>query len=90
MEEQFNQIKNKKKISDVIKKKLNAAITYLTNQLSRMNYFEYRAKNLPIDSVVTEAECKSLNQTTFVSLRYAMERQRCKSCDCIEGFSSNN
>lgn len=60
MEEQFNRIKDKKKISDVIKKKLSAAITYFTNQLPRMNYFDYRAKNLPIGSGVTEAACKTL------------------------------
>ena len=60
MEEQAGQIKGKKRISDVIKKKLNAAITYFTNQLPRMNYFDYTAKNFPIGSGVTEAACKTL------------------------------
>lgn len=59
MQDQANIIKNKK-ISDVIKQKLAAAVTYFTNQLPRMNYFEYRSKNLPIGSGVTEAACKTL------------------------------
>jgi hypothetical protein len=60
MEKQLDKIKDKKKISDVTKKKLSAATTYFTNQLSRMNYAEYTAKNLPIGSGVTEAACKTL------------------------------
>jgi hypothetical protein len=60
MLEQSKLIKDKKKISDVIKKKLSAAITYFTNQLPRMNYHEYTAKNLPIGSGITEAACKTL------------------------------
>lgn len=60
MKEQISIIENKKKISDVIKKKLISAITYFTNQLSRMNYFDYTSKKLPIGSGVTEAACKTL------------------------------
>ena len=60
MKEQYDKIKNKKKIADVTKKKLTSAITYFTNQLPRMNYHEYTAKNLPIGSGVTEAACKTL------------------------------
>lgn len=48
------------KSSKVIIEKLDKAITYFTNQLERMNYFEYRAKKLPIGSGVTEAACKTL------------------------------
>jgi len=40
--------------------KLDKAITYFTNQKSRMNYAEYRAKGLSIGSGVTEAACKTL------------------------------
>lgn len=60
MKEQTATIDNKKKVSDIIKKKLVAAVTYFTNQLPRMNYAEYAAKNLPIGSGVTEAACKTL------------------------------
>ena len=48
-----------KKISDTIKMKLNAAITYFTNQLPRMNY-QYIAQNLTSGSGVTVAACKTL------------------------------
>lgn len=60
MIEQETLIRDKKKISEVIKNKLLAAITYFTNQLPRMNYHEYIAKNLVIGSGVTEAACKTL------------------------------
>ncbi len=40
--------------------KLDRAISYFTSQLSRMNYAEIRAKNLPIGSGVTEAACKTI------------------------------
>ena len=60
MEDQSVKIEDKKRISDVTKKKLSAAITYFSNQLSRMNYTAYTAKNLPIGSGVTEAACKTL------------------------------
>ena len=60
MQDQEKTIKDKRKVSDVVKKKLSAATTYFTNQLSRMNYHEYTAKNLPIGSGITEAACKTL------------------------------
>ena len=58
MTEKTTVITNNKKISDTIKKKLSAAITYFTNQLPRMNYHKYTAQNLPIGSGVIEAACK--------------------------------
>lgn len=60
MKEQTIIIENKKKASELIKKKLAAAVTYFSNQLPRMNYSEYISKNLPIGSGVTEAACKTL------------------------------
>ena len=48
------------KLSSDVKAKLDAAITYFTNQKHRMNYEFYRAINLPIGSGVTEAACKTL------------------------------
>ena len=40
--------------------KLQAAITYFTNQEHRMDYEYFLTKNLPIGSGVTEAACKTL------------------------------
>lgn len=42
------------------KDKLKAAISYFTNQKSRMYYNQYREMNIPIGSGVTEAACKTL------------------------------
>lgn len=46
--------------SPTILDKLDKAITYFTNQMSRMNYADYRERHLPIGSGVTEAACKTL------------------------------
>ena len=42
------------------KKKIQAELTYFENQAARMDYIEYRNKNLPIGSGVVEAACKTL------------------------------
>jgi len=42
------------------RKKLEAAISYFENHLSKMDYSRYRAQNLPIGSGVTEAACKTV------------------------------
>ena len=52
-------IRDEQKLSAENKEKLAATITYFTNQGGRMNYAEYREKNLPIGSGVTEAACKT-------------------------------
>lgn len=49
-----------KKISKVKIEGLIAAIKYFSNQLARMKYSEYKGKNFPIGSGVTEAACKTL------------------------------
>jgi len=41
-------------------KKLQASITYFRNHLSQMEYTQFRQKNYPIGSGVTEAACKTL------------------------------
>jgi len=41
-------------------KKLQASITYFRNHLSQMEYVQFRQKNYPIGSGVTEAACKTL------------------------------
>ncbi len=50
----------RKKLSVINKEKLKSVITYFTNQSPRMNYAEYRKKNIPIGSGVTEAACKTI------------------------------
>jgi len=40
--------------------KLQASITYFRNHLSQMEYAQFRQKNYPIGSGVTEAACKTL------------------------------
>lgn len=48
----------KKKVSKLLKEKLEAGITYFTNHKSKMAYAKERALNHPIGSGVTEAGCK--------------------------------
>jgi len=40
--------------------KLQASITYFRNHLAQMEYAQFRQKNYPIGSGVTEAACKTL------------------------------
>lgn len=49
-------------LSGIIKKDLEAAITYFSNNITknRMNYARHIAEKLPIGSGVTEAACKTL------------------------------
>ena len=42
------------------RKRLNAELTYFTNQRGRMDYADYQARGLPIGSGVVEAACKTL------------------------------
>ena len=49
-----------KKLTKTHKEKLNAAITYFSNNKERMTYPENKAKNLPIGSGVIEAACKTI------------------------------
>jgi hypothetical protein len=42
------------------RKRLNAELTYCTNQRGRMDYAAYQARGLPIGSGVVEAACKTL------------------------------
>lgn len=55
---ELEQIREQRSLSEHNSKKLNSAITYLTNQGSRMNYTQYQSQHLPIGSGVTEAACK--------------------------------
>ena len=48
------------KLPKEVRAKLDAAITYFTNQKHRMDYNLYRSKNFPIGSGVIEAACKTL------------------------------
>ena len=51
-----------KRLSLVVKEKLEAAITYFTNNIKagRMKYYEHTKNNLPIGSGVIEAACKTI------------------------------
>lgn len=48
------------KLGAPLRAALEAAITYFTNNLGRMNYASYRKSQLPIGSGVTEAACKTI------------------------------
>jgi hypothetical protein len=48
----------KKRIAQAKKEKIEAAITYFSNHLEMMNYWQYKKDNLPIGSGVIEAACK--------------------------------
>ncbi len=62
---EFKKIKEEKKISKEKMKKVDAAITYFTNQESRMAYAKFRSHNLPIGSGITEAACKTIIKQRF-------------------------
>ena len=56
--QELAQLREEKNVSPANQEKLDAAITYFTNQRERMNYAVYRSQHLPIGSGVTEAACK--------------------------------
>lgn len=62
---EFEKIKEEKKISKEKMKKVDAAISYFTNQGSRMGYAKFRSHNLPIGSGITEAACKTIIKQRF-------------------------
>ena len=57
---EFEQLMHARKLSASSMEKLDSAITYFTNQGPRMDYAQYRSRNLPIGSGVTEAACKTV------------------------------
>lgn len=58
--DEMNVLERRRKPTNVMMENLDAAVTYFTNNVHRMNYAEHVAKNLPIGSGVTEAACKTL------------------------------
>lgn len=56
--QELKQLKAEHTLSATNTEKLDAAITYFTNQGERMAYADYRSQQLPIGSGVTEAACK--------------------------------
>jgi len=62
---ELKRLNHKKKLTQEIRKNLNATITYFTNNIHRMNYAEHTKNNLPIGSGVTEAGCKTLVKQRF-------------------------
>lgn len=57
--EQLNDATSRRQ-SARVRENLDAAISYLDNNLQRMNYASYRKGQLPIGSGITEAACKTL------------------------------
>ena len=57
--DELREVRNNQKLSAANQEKIDATITYFTNQGARMNYAKYRNENLPIGSGVTEAACKT-------------------------------
>lgn len=55
---EMEKLKKDNKLTKLILENLQKAITYFTNNLTRMNYWEHIKSNLPIGSGVTEAACK--------------------------------
>jgi hypothetical protein len=51
---------SQQRLSEPIREKLEAAITYFGNHKHQMKYTKYRAAKYPIGSGVTEAACKTL------------------------------
>ena len=49
-----------RKHSQKVRENLDAAISYLGNNIQRMNYASYRKGQLPIGSGITEAACKTV------------------------------
>jgi hypothetical protein len=57
---EFKKIKTENRLSKKQNEDLDAAISYFTNQGPRMTYAEFRKRNLPIGSGITEAACKTI------------------------------
>ena len=62
---EFKKIKKAGKIAKEKMKKVDAAISYFSNQGSRMTYAKFSSQNLPIGSGVTEAACKTIIKQRF-------------------------
>lgn len=58
-------LSRRRKLSEVTRENLKAAITYFQNQSPRMNYAANVEAGLPIGSGVTEAACKTLIKQRF-------------------------
>jgi hypothetical protein len=57
---QMSKLSSSVKHAKTIQENLDAAVTYFRNHLHQMNYSDYRDKNYPIGSGVTEAACKTV------------------------------
>ena len=57
---ELKRLSRKSELRKEIKENLSSAITYFTNRIPRMNYWEHVENNLPIGSGVTESACKTL------------------------------
>ena len=62
---EFKKIRKEGKYSKDKAEKIDAAISYFTNQGKRMDYAKFRSQNLPIGSGITEAACKVIIKQRF-------------------------
>ena len=58
--EELRQVRETSALTKAIKDNVDKTITYLENQIERMNYPVYKAMGFPIGSGVTEAACKCI------------------------------
>jgi hypothetical protein len=63
--EKMSKLSSSVKHIKTIQENLDAAVTYFHNHLHQMNYSDYRDKNYPIGSGVTEAACKTVIKQRF-------------------------
>lgn len=63
--EELDKLNRKYKLSQTVKEYVSDAIRYFRNHLPMMNYTEYRKRQWPIGSGVTEAACKTLIKQRF-------------------------
>lgn len=58
--EELKQVRQTQNMTKAVRANVDKTVTYLENQLERMNYHLYQAMRFPIGSGVTEAACKCI------------------------------
>lgn len=72
-----------KRLSQQKQEQLERAITYFTNYHSLMKYSEYRKKNYPIGSGITEAACKVIVKQRLCHSGMKWKPQGAESVLCL-------
>jgi hypothetical protein len=83
--EKMSKLSSSVKHIKTIQENLDAAVTYFHNHLHQMNYSDYRDKNYPIGSGVTEAACK-----TVIKQRFCCSGMRWKEIRCCRDIEFKN